>query len=413
VTDLPVRTGRFAALQGSRPFRRYYFGQTVSLAGTWMQSVALAWLVLELTGSVSQVGFILAAQTIPVLLLGAQAGVLVDRFDTRRLLMITQLAASAAAILLGVLELGGWARLWMVYVLAAATGAVNALDMPARGAFVSELAPPELVSNAITLNSINMNAARVIGPGIGAAVIALGGLPIAFLLNGVSYLAVFAALWSIAPGDLVSRPRVARQAGQLREGLVYVWRDVNLRVALVMMTIIGTFTYEFSVTLPALAQDSFGAGASLFGTMTAAMGLGAVVGGLATASRPKRGLDVVARQTAVFGGTVLLAAAAPNPALAVAALVGVGAASLIFLTRANATVQLLADPAKRGRVMSLWTMAFLGTTPVGAPLMGFIAEQAGARWALVTGGVCALAASAYGYYWAGRLPVPAVQPAVA
>lgn len=401
------RLDRFAALRQSPPFRRYFSGQTVSLAGTWMQSVAQAWLVLQLTGSVGQVGVVAAAQTVPVLLLGAHAGVLVDRYDTRRVLMATQLAAGSSAFLLGVLVTGGWTQLWMVYVLAACLGAVNALDMPARGAFVSELCPPQLVGNAITLNSINMNAARVIGPSVAAAVIALGGLPMAFLLNGISYLAVFTALLTIRPADLVPRPREARRPGQLREGLSYVWGDAHLRVALVMMAVVGTFTYEFTVTLPALARESFGGGPSMFGMMTAAMGVGAVLGGLATASRPQRGLPVVVRQTAVFGVTVLVAAAAPTPATAIALLVGVGAASLVFLTRANATVQLLAHPAKRGRVMSLWTIAFLGTTPVGAPLMGYVAEHAGARWALVLGGLCALAAATYGAMALRALPAGA------
>ena len=386
----------FRSLRESRNFRRYFIGQSVSLAGTWMQSVAQGWLVLKLTGSVTQVGLTAAAQTLPILILAPLAGLLVDRHDTRRVLQTTQVVAGTLAGILGVLTVTGAVELWMVYLLAGMLGVVTAVDNPARQAFVNELVVPELVGNAVTLNTININAARVIGPGVAAGVIAIAGVGPCFLINAASYVAVVIALTRIRPSELLPRRLEQRQRGQVREGLRYVWNNDALRVPLVMMALIGTLTYEFVVSLPAMAKVTFHGSASTFGLMTGAMGLGAVIGGLITAGRPRQGLDVVIRQAAIFGVAVLAAAVAPTLWLAIVALLVVGATSLTFLARANTTIQLLAEPTKRGRVMALWTVAFLGTTPVGAPAIGFIADHAGPRWALVTGGVTALVAAGYG-----------------
>jgi MFS family permease len=386
----------FRSLRESRNFRRYFVGQSVSLAGTWMQSIAQGWLVLKLTGSVTQVGLIAAAQTLPILILAPSAGLLIDRHDTRRVLLATQAVAGALAGILGVLTVTGAVQLWMVYVLAGLLGVVTAVDNPARQSFVNELVAPDLIGNAVTLNTININAARVIGPGLAAAVIALVGVGPCFLLNAASYVAVVFALARIRPSELLPRRREDRQRGQVREGLRYVWHNDALRVPLVMMALIGTLTYEFTVSLPAMAKVTFHGSASTFGLLTGAMGLGAVMGGLITAGRPRHGLDVLIRQAAIFGVAVLAAAVAPTLWLAVVALLGVGATSLVFLARANTTMQLLAEPTKRGRVMALWTVAFLGTTPVGAPVIGFIGDHAGPRWSLVTGGVTALVAAGYG-----------------
>jgi MFS family permease len=361
-----------------------------------MQSIAQGWLVLKLTGSVTQVGLIAAAQTLPILILAPSAGLLIDRHDTRRVLLATQAVAGALAGILGVLTVTGAVQLWMVYVLAGLLGVVTAVDNPARQSFVNELVAPDLIGNAVTLNTININAARVIGPGLAAAVIALVGVGPCFLLNAASYVAVVFALARIRPSELLPRRREDRQRGQVREGLRYVWHNDALRVPLVMMALIGTLTYEFTVSLPAMAKVTFHGSASTFGLLTGAMGLGAVMGGLITAGRPRHGLDVLIRQAAIFGVAVLAAAVAPTLWLAVVALLGVGATSLVFLARANTTMQLLAEPTKRGRVMALWTVAFLGTTPVGAPVIGFIGDHAGPRWSLVTGGVTALVAAGYG-----------------
>ena len=209
----------FRSLRESRNFRRYFMGQSVSLAGTWMQSVAQGWLVLKLTGSVTQVGLIAAAQTLPILILAPSAGLLIDRHDTRRVLLATQAAAGALAGILGVLTVTGAVQLWMVYVLAGLLGVVTAVDNPARQSFVNELVVPDLIGNAVTLNTININAARVIGPGLAAAVIALVGVGPCFLLNAASYVAVMFALARIRPSELLARRREQRQRGQVREGL--------------------------------------------------------------------------------------------------------------------------------------------------------------------------------------------------
>jgi MFS family permease len=392
----PPAGGAFRSLRESPNFRRYFLGQTVSQSGTWMQSVGQAWLVLQLTGSPAQVGFVIAIQTLPILLLGPAAGVIVDRHDTRRLLVATNLAFSAQAASLGLLTVTGVVELPMVYGLAASYGLVQLVDLPARQTFALALVGPELLTNAVTLNSINMNAARVLGPAAAAALIAWLGVGECFLLNSATSAAVLVALATLDVDQLHPARREARHRGQLREGLAYVWHTPELRIPLMVMAVVGTLTYEFSVTLPAMAEGAFDGTASTLGLMTGAMGLGAVLGGVLTAGRPRNGLATVARQAGLLGLVVLVLAAAPTLALALLALLFVGAGSLVFLARANATVQLLADPAKRGRVMSLWTMAFLGTTPLGAPLAGWLAEVAGPRWALAVGGLAALAAGAYG-----------------
>jgi MFS family permease len=386
----------FEALVESSNFRRYFLGQTISQSGTWMQSVGQGWLVLELTHSPAQVGFVIAVQTLPILLLGPAGGVVVDRHDTRRLLLLTQVVAGVQAAALGALTVAGVIQLWMVYVLAAVYGMVQLVDNPARQAFALEIVGPELLTNAVTLNSINMNAARVIGPSFAAALIAWLGIGQCFLINAATFAAVIVAILLLDVAELHPARREARHKGQLTEGLVYVWRTPELRIPLIVMTIIGTLTYEFSVSLPAMAEETFHGSASTYGLMTGAMGLGAVVGGLLTASRAHHGLAVVVRQALVFGVVVLALAVAPTLPLALVALGAVGAASLVFLARANATVQLLADPAKRGRVMALWTMAFLGTTPVGAPLVGWLAQTTSPRWALAMGGIAALASAGFG-----------------
>jgi MFS family permease len=392
----------FRAIRESRSYRLYSIGQLISLAGTWMQSVAQGWLVLQLTDSATQIGLLAAAQTIPILLLGPAAGVLVDRMDTRRLLLVTQSISAVLALALGLLTLTDHIALWMVYAIGIALGMVNSLDQPGRMAFVAELVGPDLLTNAITLNSVNMNAARAVGPSIAAAVIAIGDISLAFLLNAASFIAVVVALAMIRPGSLNSRFKEPKAKGQLMAGLQYVWRDPLLRTLLFMVTAIGTFTYEFTVSLPAMARRTFHGSASLFGLMTGAMGLGAVIGGLLTAGRPRTGLAVVNRQAAFLGLAVLGAALAPNPVTEVLVLLVVGAASLSFLARGNATVQLMVDPTKRGRVMSLWALAFLGSTPVGAPIIGWIGQRFGVRWALATGSFTALATAGYGAVVARR-----------
>jgi MFS family permease len=394
-----ARTGTFAALVTFPNYRRYVAGQTVSLAGTWMHSVALGWLVLQLTGSGTRLGLVTAAQFVPVLAFGASGGVIVDRFDTRRLLLVTQGVSAVLAGTLGMLVVTHNVRLWMVYAIAVGFGIATVVDNPARQTFVNELVAPAHIANAVMLNTVNINAGRIIGPAFAALVIDHLGIGACFLLNGASFLAIMLALALIEPAHLFPAPVRRREKGQLRAGFAYVRRTPELLVPLVMMTVIGTLTYEFQVNLPLLARFSFHGGASTYSLFTASMGVGAVVGGLLMAGRDRRGTSVIVQQAALFGAVIVLAAAAPRQWMVVGALLFVGAFSVTFIARANATMQLQADPAMRGRVMALWTVAFLGTTPVGGPIIGAISEHTSPRWGLLTQGAAALAAAAFGAGW--------------
>lgn len=406
----PALRTTFASVLASRNYRRYYAGQAASMGGMWVQTVAQGWLVLKLTDSGTAVGLVLAFQFLPVLLFGPLGGVLVDRFDTRRLLVATQTAAGALVTVLGLLTITGVVELWMVYVMAAGLGLVTSVDNPARQTFVLELVGPQLLTNAVTLNSVNVNAARVIGPAIAAALIATVGIGACFLLNAASYVVLIVVLSRLDRSALTPKPVSPRARGQVREGLRYVWSTPSLRTPLVMMAIIGTLSYEFTVTLPLFARFTFDGDATTFGLLTSAMGLGAVVGGLITASRGRSGLDAVARTGMVFGALILLAALSPTLPLAVLALVAVGAASITFIARTNTTMQLGADPTMRGRVMALWTVAFIGSTPIGGPLVGFVAEELGPRFALGIGGVAAIGASAYGWFMGRQLAMRDREP---
>ena len=399
----PRPAGRAATPRGSTfaslavpNYRRFFVGQAVSLAGTWMQSVAMAWLVLELTGSATWLGVAVALQTVPVLFLGPYGGVLVDRRDKRRLLVATQSASAVQALLLGVLSVRGEATLAWVLVLSLGLGLVNVLDNPARQAFVREMVPAPYVRNAVTLNSVVVNASRAVGPGVGGVLIATVGVGVCFLVNAASFLAVIVAYLTMDVRALRPSPPEPRAPGQLRQGLTYVRRTPELLVPLVMMAVIGTLTYEFQVSLPALVTDTFHEGATSLGWIVSAMGVGAVVGGLVSASRQTTGTRTLVIAATAFGITTGVTAVAPTVGTAAAALVLVGAASVWFLSVGNATLQLTAAPQMRGRVMALWAVAFLGTTPVGGPVVGWVAQHASPRWALALGAVAALAAAAIG-----------------
>ncbi|CUU55572.1 Predicted arabinose efflux permease, MFS family [Parafrankia irregularis] len=388
------RTGTFAALQVPN-FRLFLGGQVVSLCGTWMQMIALGWLVLSLGASGTELGLVTAAQFLPVLLFGAYGGLIADRSDSRRLLICTQVSLAALAALLGILDLTGVARLWMVAALAAAIGLITAVDNPTRQSFVQEMVGAEHLPNAVTLNSVTVNAARVVGPAIAGLVISLIGTSGCFLLNAASFAAVVLALRRMDAGALVPSKPVARAPGQVRSGLAYAMRTTGLRVPLIMMAVVGALAYEFQVVLPLVARETFDGSAATYSLFTGAMGAGAVVGGLFVARRRSVGIAALALASGLFGVVLLLAAAAPTLALEVVALVLVGAASVAFIATGNATVQLSSAPEMRGRVMALWSVAFLGSTPVGGPIAGWVAQTFGARAGLVLAGAAAVAGAFY------------------
>jgi MFS family permease len=391
----PARGRTFESLSVPN-YRKFFLGQAISLAGTWMQSVALAWLVLQLTGSATWLGLVIALQTLPILLLGPYAGVLVDRVDKRRLLVGTQTAAAVQALVMGVLTVRGDITTAWVLGLSLALGLVNTLDNPARQSFIREMVSGPLVRNAVTLNSVVVNASRAVGPAIGGVLIATLGVGTCFLVNAASFAAVIMAYLAMDPRALRTAEPTPRAPRQLRDGLSYVRRTRDLFVPLVMMAMVGTLTYEFQVSLPALVTDTFGGGAASLGAITSAMGVGAVVGGLVSASRRATGIRPLVLSSAAFGLSTALTAISPTVQVAAASLLLVGASSVWFLSVGNATLQMTAAPQMRGRVMALWAVAFLGTTPVGGPLIGWIAEHASPRWALGVGAAAALAAATLG-----------------
>jgi MFS family permease len=384
-------------------YRRYFIGQSISLIGTWMQTTAQAWLVLTLTHSPTDLGIVVALQTLPVLLLGPYGGVIADRIDKRRLMIMLQSLMGVQALVLGVLTLTHTVDFVDVCILAVVLGLNNCFENPSRQAFVLEMVGPDDLRNAVSLNSTLVNAARAVGPAVAGVLIATVGEGWCFMLNAVSFVAVVASLVSMNRSALSPSQPTTRARGQLREGFRYVARTPELAVPLLMMGLVGMLAYEFQVTLPVAAQRVFHGGAETYGVMTAAMGIGAVFGGLVTATRGKTGIRAMVGASMVFGVFMTFAAAAPVLAVEFIALALVGYASVSFLSMGNSTLQLATDPQMRGRVMALWSVAFLGSTPIGGPTIGWITSVAGARVGLGVGAVSCLVAGAIGLVAVRRL----------
>jgi MFS family permease len=380
------RKGTFDSLS-VRNFRRFFVGQSVSATGTWMQKVAQPWLVLELTGSATLLGVTAALQQLPTLVVGPWAGLLADRVDKRRLLLVTKTIAGLLAALLGVLTLTGRIEYPMVLAIALAHGLVDALDRPARQAFVSEMVGRDHLANALMLNGVVNNGARMVGPAVAGVVIALIGLPGGFLVNAASYLALVAALLVMRVSELYPSKPIQRRRGQLREGLVAVRRDPGLAGPLVVMTVSGLFAFEFAVTIPLMASQVFDGDAATFGAMFSAMGVGAVAGGLFVAGSLRPTFGAIVRTACIFGGLLLAFAFAPSFVTALGVLVFLGAARIGLKVLVNAFLQMRAAPAMRGRVLGLFAVSTAGTTPIGAPLVGWIADVHGVRTAVALGGV--------------------------
>lgn len=397
MTSRAAAFGRIFSSLREPNYRLFFAGQVVSLSGTWMQGVAQAWLVLDLTGSGTALGVVSSLQFLPVLLFGPLGGVIADRFDKRRILYGTQVAAALLAAILGLLVATDVIELWMVYVLATCLGFVYVVDQPARQVFVVELVGADNLTNAVSLNSVLVNVARVIGPGLAGTLIVTVGLAPCFFINAGSYSAVLLALYLMNPDRLRSEKRRSARRGQLREGLRYVRRTPEVLVPLVMMAIVGTLAYEFQVVLPLLARFTFEGDAGTYGTMSLLMGVGAIIGGLATAGSGRRPATSLSWTAIVFGSVQLATSMAPTLMTTFAAIVVMGAASIRFLALGNATLQLAAAPEMRGRVMALWGVAFLGSTPIGGPLVGWVGEHIGPRFALGMGGVATLACGIIAY----------------
>ena len=374
-------------------YRRFVTGQLVSLTGTWIQTVAELWLVLQLTGSGVSLGLTTALQFGPMLVIGAWAGVLADRLPKRRILILTQLGMAVPAISLFGLSVAGDPELWMVYVLILLRGAGVAVDHPVRQAFVMEMVGRRHVAGAVSLNAALVSAARLAGPGLGGIIIALAGVAPCFALNAASFAAVIWALAAMNPAELLPAAPAVRARGQLRSAVRYVRATPALLLPLVVMAVVSTLAFNFRVLLPLFASDTFSAGAATYGTLAAAMGAGAVLGALANGGRlrapEQRYLGMLALG---FGALLLAVAAAPSVPVAVVLLVPLGAVSTAFAATTNALLQLEVAPGMRGRVMALFSVVFLGSTPIGGPLIGWVAEHAGVRAGLALGALATLAA---------------------
>jgi len=382
-------------------YRRYFVGQLISLSGNWAQIVAAVWLVLSLTGSGLAVGFTTALQFLPMLLFGAWGGLLADRFPKRNLLIATQLLMALPAIGLLVVSAAGIVTPWMVYVAAFARGTVNAVDNPTRQSFVIEMVGPDRLVNAVSLNSVLIQTARILGPALAGVTIATVGVVPCFAVNIASFGVMALALWGMDQADLAPAPPGAREPGAIRAGLRYVRDTPQLAVPLALMALVGTFGFNFQVVLPLLATFSFEGGAGVYAALVSAMGVGSVAGALITGARGRTGPRLITAAALAFGATALLAAAMPSIAFEIPVLALLGAAAVSFAASVNSTLQLAVEPAMRGRVMALYSVVFLGSTPIGGPLSGWLAEAYDPRVALLLAASAGLAAACAGHAWLG------------
>jgi len=370
------------------PNYRYYLGgHAVSVIGTWMQRVAQDWLVLEISDSAVAVGVATALQFLPTLLVGMYGGVLVDRVDRRRVLIATQAVSSALAIVLAVVTLTDVVTLPMVYALALALGLVTVVDVPARHAFATEMVGPQDYINAQALNSTIHNAGRLVGPAIAGLLIAAAGAGFAFVVNAVSFLAVLCALLLMDTTALRRPEPIAKGRGQAWAGLRYVWSHPQLRACLLLVAVVAVFGQNFRVVLPVLARETFGGGAEVYGWLTSALGAGAVIGALASAARHTATAWSLLGWTFGFAAANALAAASPVLGVAMATMVGVGVANICFNTLARTLLQLGTEPSMQGRVIALHSLVFLGSTPIGGPLVGWVCEVWGPRSGLLLASV--------------------------
>ncbi|MDR3546436.1 MAG: MFS transporter [Candidatus Limnocylindrales bacterium] len=391
-----------------RNFRLFWFGQLISLVGTWMQSIGLAWLVLLLTHDPLWLGFVAAAQFLPVLILGLFGGIIADVLPKRRTLVGTQTASMLLAFVLAALTFANVAQVWEILLLAALLGLVNAVDMPTRQSFVIEMVGVEDVTNAVGLNSAVFNAARIVGPALGGILIGLVGVTACFFLNGVSFIAVIVGLLLMRESDLRAAARLARPtsvravADDLAEGLRYVRATPVVLLAVCLVGFVSTFAMNFNVIAPALAQDVLGVGATGLGFLLSSMGLGSLVAALLVASlrRPRPWIMVVG--ALVLGVLEVALGGIRSYPFALVAMFGAGAGAIAMMVSANTAIQLAVPDRLRGRVMSVYTTVFSGSTPIGAPVIGWLASAFSTEVALIVGGATAIVAALVAGAWVLR-----------
>ena len=378
-------------------FRLYFFSQAISLSGTWMQVIGQSWLVLKITGSGTALGLVTALQFLPMLVFGAWGGVLADRFNKRTLLYVTQSTSLVLALILGILVVTGTAHLWAIELLALALGFVNAVDSPTRQTFISEMVGADHLNNAVSVNSLQVNLARVLGPAIAGIIIATLGIGACFFINAISFIPVVIALAMMREHELHVADRIKTVRGQVREGLRYVRSTPALRDTLIMMAIVGTLAYEFTVVVPLFAQFTLHGNASTYAILNTAIGIGSMIGGFYTAQFKNISQKMIYTSACLFGCSMFVVAFMPTLVTSFIALLVTGFFSIMYLSRSNSLLQMESAPEMRGRVMSLWAVAFLGSTPIGGPIIGWISQTFGPRYGIVVGGVACLVASLYGY----------------
>lgn len=381
-----------------RNFRLFFYGQAVSQIGNWLTLIAQTLLVLKLTRSGVMVGLLTAFQFAPVLLLGAWAGLVADRSDKRRLLIVVQAFAMLQSFALAFLAFMDEPPVGAIFVVAALGGIATAFDSPARRSIVVEMVPEERVNNAVSLNSALMTGSRVVGPALAGALISTVGYGWCFLIDGLSYIAVLAGYGLMRPEEIRREAPADRTRGQVRAGLRYVRSTPQLWIPLVMTAIIGTFTFNFSVVMPLLVKRTFGGTDGDFTLLFSVLSAGSLFGALAVARRKEIAVHDVVLSAAAFGASVLVFALAPDLAWGFGLALVVGVTSIAFMTSSTAIVQLHSDPTMRGRVLALQAMVFLGSTPVGGPILGWICDWRGPRAGVAVGGVAALAAAALGHF---------------
>ncbi|OMI33275.1 major facilitator superfamily permease, partial [Streptomyces sparsogenes DSM 40356] len=386
------RGGTFSSLR-VRNYRLFATGAVISNTGTWMSRIAQDWLVLSLTGSSTAVGITTALQFLPMLLFGLYGGVIADRCPKRGLLMLTQGALGLCGLALAALTLSGQVQVWHVYVIAFLLGMVTVVDNPTRQAFVVEMVGPRDLRNAVSLNSANFQSARLVGPAVAGVLITAVGSGWAFLLNGLSFGAPLIGLLMMRPGELHKVERAPRGKGQLREGLRYVAGRPDLIWPIVLVGFIGTFGFNFPIWLSAFADGVFHAGPGTYGLLNTLIAVGSVTGALLAARRTATRQRLLIGAALMFGLLEIAAALAPEFWLFAALMVPIGIFSLTFNVTANSNVQLATDPAMRGRVMSLFMMVFVGGTPLGGPLVGWLTDTYGARVGFAAGGLVSAAAA--------------------
>lgn len=379
-----------------RNFRLFFSGQLISQIGNWLTMVALTLLVLKLTNNGVAIGFLAAAQFGPVLIIGPWAGLIADRSDKRKLLIIVQSIAMAQSFALAALAFSGNPSLWAIYAVALVGGITVAFDNPARRAFVVEMVPKEDMNNAVSLNSAAMTSSRIFGPALAGLLVITVGFGWAFLVDGISYIAVLIGLGMMRTSELRPSPVAERAKGQVRAGLRYARSVPDLFVPLVMMAVVGTFAYNFQTVFPLFVTRSLGGSDTTFTLLLSVTSVGALVGALATARRKSIDVRMVAMTSLGFGAAMALMTFAPTPAFAFPIALFVGLGSIAFLTASTAIVQIRSDPMMRGRVLALQAMVFLGSTPIGGPIVGWICQNIGPRYGVAVGAIAAFGAGAWG-----------------